>query len=251
MLVNKWKNTFFFFFVNAFPELLLTVIAGNTYLERHLVLFLLTSSPITAPFWGQRLLWEQSPRRREATPAALPCGRSPLLLCKPLPEPRQPWAPKSTAAWPKPVAGTAEQQGRPPHYWQKHHFISSNTSTTRGSRALLSTTMASCLAGWVGGLGRRALSVQVGHNATPTQRLALPFFSPVNGTKSSLSLCSSACFSKYESRRSLSKGPVADLVVWSFCRNPAGSKAFCEGVWKRRRDGKEMRQFHKVFRIKF
>lgn len=69
---------------------------------------------------------------------------------------------------------------------------------------------------------------QAARHSTPTQRRTVPFFSPVNGTKSSLSLCSSACFSKYESRRSLSKGPVAGLVVWSFCRKPAGSKAFCE-----------------------
>lgn len=167
---SKQVEKYFFFFVSTFPELLLTVIAGNTYLERHLVLFLLTSSPSTAPFWGQCLQWKQSPRRHEATRAAPPCSHRHLLLCKPLPEPRQPWAPKSTAAWPKPVAGTAEQQGRPPRYWKRHHFFSSNNSTTRGSRALPRTTTASCLAGWTGGLGRRALSARVGHNATLARR---------------------------------------------------------------------------------
>lgn len=54
---------------------------------------------------------------------------------------------------------------------------------------------------------------------------SLPFFSPVKGTKSSLSFCSKASFSRYMRRCSRSKGPVAAFCVWSFCRNPAGSMA--------------------------
>ena len=54
---------------------------------------------------------------------------------------------------------------------------------------------------------------------------SLPFFSPVKGTKSSLSFCSKASFSRYMRRCSRSNGPVAAFCVWSFCRNPAGSSA--------------------------
>lgn len=37
---------------------------------------------------------------------------------------------------------------------------------------------------------------QAVHYPVPTRGGTVPFFSPVNGTKSSLSLCSSACFSR-------------------------------------------------------
>ncbi len=56
----------------------------------------------------------------------------------------------------------------------------------------------------------------------------VPLFSPVKGTRSSLSLCSMACFSRKSIRAKRSKGPVALFLVWSRWRNPAGRIAF----WK-------------------
>lgn len=53
-----------------------------------------------------------------------------------------------------------------------------------------------------------------------------PFFSPVNGTISSLSLYSMASFSRYLRRLSLLNVPVAFLDVWSFWRMPAGRRTF-------------------------
>lgn len=56
-----------------------------------------------------------------------------------------------------------------------------------------------------------------------------PFLSPVKGTISSLSLYSMASFSRYLRSFSLSNDPVVFLTVWSFCRIPAGRRAFCSG----------------------
>lgn len=58
-----------------------------------------------------------------------------------------------------------------------------------------------------------------------------PFFSPVKGTRSSLSWCSRASFSRCCIRASRSNGPVGLFFVWSRCRRPAGSMAF----WENRR----------------
>lgn len=67
--------------------------------------------------------------------------------------------------------------------------------------------------------------------------VALPFFSPVKGTKSSLSFCSKASFSRYMRRCSRSNGPVAAFCVWSFCRNPAGSSALWQDRGVSRKQG--------------
>lgn len=66
---------------------------------------------------------------------------------------------------------------------------------------------------------------------------SLPFFSPVKGTKSSLSFCSKASFSRYMRRCSRSNGPVAAFCVWSFCRNPAGSIALWQDRGVSRKEG--------------
>lgn len=50
----------------------------------------------------------------------------------------------------------------------------------------------------------------------------------MKGTRSSLSLCSSATFSRCCIRASRSYGPVGLFLVWSRWRKPAGSKAFWE-----------------------
>lgn len=89
------------------------------------------------------------------------------------------------------------------------------------------------------------LSAQVRHNPSAVhplcihcdapsimQRMTIPLFSPVKGTKSSLSLMSFACFSRWAMSSSLLNGPVGGFCVWSRCRSPAGSSAFWTWRWE-------------------